>query len=149
MHVLKIATVAVASSVVLASCATTPELSPDERALIASTWYLESIIDTQEEIRLRPQLSDRHSVTFQRDGSVTMQLDCNRGNANWDADPRGGGTGDLSIGRVASTRALCPPPTYGERLAAELPQVDSYELGVEGRSLMLRSEDTIFGFVAR
>lgn len=149
MNGLKFAAVAVAGSLALSGCATTPELSPDERALIADTWYLESIIDTQEEIRLRPQLSDRHNITFQRDGSLTMQLDCNRGNADWDADPRGRGTGDLSIGRVASTRALCPPPTYGERLAAELPQVDSYELGVAGRSLMLRSEDTIFGFVAR
>ncbi|WAT16963.1 META domain-containing protein [Aurantiacibacter sp. MUD11] len=149
MHSLKIAAVATAGSMLLAGCATTPELSPDERALIANTWYLESIIDRQEEIRLRPQLGDRHNITFLRDGSISLQLDCNRGNSSWDADPRGGGTGDLSIDRVASTRALCQSPSYGERLAAELPQVDSYELGVEGRSLMLRSDDTIFGFVAR
>lgn len=147
----KIAVVAATCAITLglAGCATTPELSPDERALIANTWYLASIIDEQEEIRLRPQLGDRHTVAFQRDGSITMQLDCNRGNADWDADPRGGGMGDLSIGRVASTRALCSPPSYGERLAAELPQVDSYELGVEGRTLVLRTAETIFGFEAR
>lgn len=149
MQFMKTATVAGLGTLALAGCATTPALSPDERALIANTWYLESIIDRQEEIRLRPQLGDRHTITFQRDGSATMQLDCNRGNSSWDADPRGGGTGDLTIGRVASTRALCPSPSYGERLAADLPQVDSYELGVEGRSLTLRTEGTIFGFVAR
>lgn len=149
MNTLKAALVGIAGSAILAGCATTPDLSPDERAIIANTWYLESIIDAQEEIRLRPQLGDRHTVTFQRNGTVTMQLDCNRGTADWSADPRGGGTGDLSIGRVASTRALCPPPTYGERMAAELSRVDSYELGVEGRTLVIRSSDTIFGFEAR
>jgi hypothetical protein len=144
-----VAAAACAITLSLSGCATTPELSPDERALVASTWYLASIIDAQEEIRLRPQLSDRHSLIFERDGSLRMQLDCNRGNADWDANPRGAGMGDLSIGRVASTRALCPPPTYGERLAAELPQVDSYELGVESRTLVLRTAGTIYSFESR
>lgn len=144
-----VAAAALSVALCLSGCATTPELSPDEQALVASAWYLASIIDAQEEIRLRPQLSERHNVTFQRDGSVTMQLDCNRGNADWRANPGSGGMGGLTIGRVASTRAFCPPPSYGERLAAELPQVDSYELGVEGRTLVIRSGDTIFGFEAR
>jgi len=144
-----IAAAACAITLGLSGCATTPELSPDERALVANTWYLASIIDAQEEIRLRPQLSERHNLTFERDGSLRIQLDCNRGNADWRARPGSGGMGGLTIGRVASTRALCPPPSYGERMAAELPQVDSYELGVAGRTLMIRSGDTIFGFEAR
>lgn len=133
----------------LAGCATTPEPSPDERAIMASTWYLASITDEQEEIRLRPQMSDRHNVTFRRDGSATMQLDCNRGNADWSANPRGAGTGNFSMGRVAATRALCPDPTYGERLAAELPNAESYELGVQGRTLVIRTRNTNFLFEAR
>jgi len=124
-------------------------LSLDERALVANTWYLASVIDANEEIRLRPQMSDRHSVTFQRDRSMTIQLDCNRGTANWNSTSRGGGTGQLNIGRIASTRALCPTPSYGERMAAELPQAFGYELGVEGRTLVVRTENTILGFEAR
>ena len=145
----KIAAVTLASSLTLAGCATIPDLSPDERALAANTWYLASVTDANEEIRLRPQMGDRHNITFQRDRSMVIQLDCNRGTADWSASSGGGGTGRLNIGRVASTRALCPPPTYGERMAAELPQAYRYELGVEGRTLMIRTDDTIYGFEAR
>ncbi len=149
MQNVKMGIAATAGLLSLAGCATVPELSPDERALIADTWYLASIIDAQEEIRLRPQLGDRHTLSFRDDMSMSMQLDCNRGNADWSADPDSGGMGGLMIGRIAATRALCPPPTYGERLAAELPRALSYELGADGRTLTIRTEDTTFGFEAR
>ena len=51
-----------------------------------------SVADTQEEIRLRPQLSSRHTIDFGRDGSVAMQLDCNRGTGDWSTS--GSSSGD-------------------------------------------------------
>ena len=133
----------------LGGCATVPDLSPDERALVASTWYLDTVADAQEEIRLRPQLSDRHTMTFQRDGGMILQLDCNRGTSRWDAFEGNGGSGRLSVGQVASTRALCPSPSYGERMAAQLPQADFYQLGPDGRTLTIRTPAATFSFVAR
>jgi heat shock protein HslJ len=72
-----------------------------------------------------------------------MQLDCNRGRATYTAAPSGGG-GTLSIGPVASTRALCPQPDIGQTLAARLPDVASYTLRGGHLFLALKMDGGIF-----
>lgn len=133
----------------LAACATTPDLSPDERALVSSEWVLVSIMDDNEDVRLRPQFSERHVLNFEADGSLYIQLDCNRGNADWRAYPGSVGSGDLSIGPVASTRALCPEPSYGERLASALPGATGYRVTPGVGTLTIITQDAVFGFEAR
>ncbi|WP_338241448.1 META domain-containing protein [Aurantiacibacter hainanensis] len=132
----------------LAACATTPQLSPDEQALVANEWALVSIMDDNEDVRLRPQFSNRHTLNFDADGSLMMQLDCNRGNADWRAYPGSAGSGDLSIGPVAATRALCPDPSYGERLASALPGATGYRITPGVGSLTIITQDAVFGFEA-
>lgn len=134
------------SLALLSACATTPDLSPDEQAIVAGDWTLISVADTQEEIRLRPQLSMRHTINFARDGSVTMQLDCNRGTGDWSTSRSSSGTGRLDVSRIASTRALCPDPSYGERMAAELPQAEEYRLEAGGRTLVIYAGSSVYSF---
>ncbi len=130
----------------LSACATTPDLSPDERAIVAGNWTLMSVADTQEEVRLRPQLSMRHTINFERDGSLTMQLDCNRGTSNWSTSSGSSGSGRLEISRIAATRAFCPSPSYGERMAAELPRTEEYRLDAGARTLTIYAADTVYTF---
>ncbi|WP_162925218.1 META domain-containing protein [Aurantiacibacter odishensis] len=133
----------------LAACATTPDLSPDEGALVSSEWALVSIMDDNEDVRLRPQFSERHTLNFEADGSLYIQLDCNRGTADWRAYPGSAGSGDLNIGPVASTRALCPEPSYGERLASALPGATGYRVTPGVGTLTIITQDAVFGFEAR
>jgi heat shock protein HslJ len=67
-------------------------------------------------------------MTLNADGTANLQLDCNRGNANWSAGPAGSESGSFSFGPLAMTRAACPPGSLDERLAREAEYVRTYLL---------------------
>lgn len=79
-----------AASVVLAAaaCAASPAGRPGPFPA-GTTWQLhaiQSMDDAQGTTRIAdPQ---RFTVRFDADGRASMQLDCNRGNATWEAAPR-------------------------------------------------------------
>ncbi|MGC6401302.1 META domain-containing protein [Sphingomonas sp. FW199] len=70
---------------------------------------------------IRPAAPERYALTFQADGSLAMQLDCNRGTGQW----RTNGS-SLTIMRGATTRAMCPPGSWDMLLARDLGNVRSY-----------------------
>lgn len=83
-----------------------------------------------------------YTLEFGADGALAMQLDCNRGRATYAA----GASNALTIGPVASTRALCPQPDIGQTLAARLPDVASYTLRDGHLFLALKMDGGIFEF---
>ena len=138
-----------AATLLSAGCASVPDLSPDEMALISRDWFLVGIGSAPEEIRLRSAMSERHAINFDQDHQISLQLDCNRGTATWSISRGASGSGRLMIGPIAATRALCPTPSYGERMAAELPQATGYDLIDGGRSLTILTPADIYTFEAR
>lgn len=46
-----------------------------------TSWRLVGVEMSGTSTQLTPQLASRHRLTFEQDGRVLMQLDCNRGNA--------------------------------------------------------------------
>ena len=115
--------------------------------LEGTSWRLADVETSGTSTRLTPELSARHRLSFQDAGDLQMQLDCNRGNATWSASSPSGGDGSISIGTVASTRALCPRPTFGEELAAELPRATGYSLASDSSSLTIRTQEADYVFV--
>lgn len=74
----------------------------------------------------RPDDPTKYAITFHNDGSLSAQLDCNRGIGPWSneiVEPSGG---SLAIGPLAVTGALCPPPSIGEALASQLGDVRAF-----------------------
>jgi len=138
---------AAAGFLVLSGCATTTEKVPHE--LTRHTWNLIQIAprDAGSTILTYPQQA-RHQLLFEMDGELLLTLDCNRGNANWSADDPRDGSGSLEIGIVASTRALCPSPTFGEQLAADLPSARSFSLQSGGQSMTISTRQNDYTFVA-
>ena len=69
---------------------------------------------------------DRSSYTlrFTPDGKVQARLDCNRGMGSWTS----AGPGQLALGPLALTRAMCPPGSLHDRLAKDWGYVRSYVL---------------------
>lgn len=130
---------------VLAGCETLPDMG---HPLTGTTWQLTDIDTSGSSTRLTPALQERHTITFEDGGRVFMQLDCNRGNASWSADQPRGGTGGLTIGPVASTRALCPQPSFGDKMAADLQEAQRYTLVLEGRRLIIETGDLAYTFNA-
>nr|WP_314464933.1 META domain-containing protein [uncultured Novosphingobium sp.] len=122
--------------------APTPSASP--AVLAGTSWQLvqfQSSDDAQG--TSTPGEGRSYTLEFAADGALGMQLDCNRGRATYSAAPSGEG-GTLSIGPVASTRALCPQPDIGQTLAARLPDVASYTLRGGHLFLALKMDGGIF-----
>jgi len=58
----------------------------------------------------RPGEGTVYSMWLHGDGTVTMQLNCNRATGTWSAVPGSdAASGRFEFGPLAATRALCPP----------------------------------------
>lgn len=77
---------------------------------------------------IRPADATRYTMTFDEDGTLSMQLDCNRATGTWTATPATDSSGTIAFGPLALTDALCPEPTMGERIARDAQYVRSYQL---------------------
>ena len=134
-------------ALVLASCQShqPPKAETDQDmlpgGLTGVTWQLiefQSMDDATGVIR--PDDPSKYTMTLSDDGSVAMVLNCNNAAGSWSAEPAPGSTtnGSFEFGPLAMTRALCPPPSLDERIAADSAYVRSYFLrdGVLALSLM-------------
>lgn len=113
-------TSAAALALAVGGCMTAPPV-PAGSGLAATQWTL---IDLSEPAAapVRSVPLGTYTLSFGADGRAAFKLDCNRGTASWSAAAEGSGarTGTLTIGPVASTRAMCPDGGQGSRLASNL-----------------------------
>jgi heat shock protein HslJ len=111
------------------ACATTQHQQKPV-ALAGTSWQLvsfQSMDDSQGTTAVDD--SGKYTLTFSEDGKAALRLDCNRGIGSWESTPSAdGSSGTLKFGPLAVTRALCPPPSLGEKLARDLDYVRSYLL---------------------
>ncbi|MEQ5787350.1 META domain-containing protein [Erythrobacter sp. NFXS35] len=128
----------------LAACATTSAPHP----LTGSEWQLAAIDTSGSTTTLTPALQARHTLTFGDEGALTLQLDCNRGRASWTAGRPRDGAGAIDIGPIASTRALCPEPSFGNQMATALSEAQTYVLTMDRRELVIETGTLRFTFAA-
>lgn len=119
----------------------------ESHPLNGTTWQLVDVETAGTSTRLNAPLPSRHTLTFLSNRELQMQLDCNRGNATWSASPSNNGDGRLTISEIAATRALCPDPSFGEQLAANLPSASRYFLAADGMQLTIRTDSTMYRFI--
>jgi heat shock protein HslJ len=105
--------------------------------LTGTRWQLVEIQTTADtQGTTRPDVRSKYTIAFNAGGRVALRLDCNRGSGTYEAEPSGnGGGGSLTIGPLAVTKAYCPPPSLGERIARDLAHVRSYTIA-NGRLTM-------------
>jgi heat shock protein HslJ len=103
---------------------------PAGEALAGTSWRLVEIQSMDDAIgTVRPADPARFTMRLDADGTAHLQLDCNRANGTWSAEPASGAkSGGFTFGKLAMTRALCPPPNLDERIAAQSEYVRSYLL---------------------
>ncbi len=78
---------------------------------------------------LRPHDPSLYTMSLHSDGRVEMHLNCNRAQGNWSAKPSSDGTsGNFEFGPLASTLAICPPPTMDEHILAQAEYIRGYLL---------------------
>lgn len=127
--------------VMLAACVS----APDPHPLEGSEWQLAEIHTSGSTRTLTPALQARHTLAFGPDGALALQLDCNRGRASWAAGKPRNGAGTITIGPVASTRMLCPEPSFGNQMAS-LAEARTYVLTADARELVIETGTLRFTF---
>jgi heat shock protein HslJ len=128
---------AATAALMLGGCMTIPEASP----LAGTKWQLAAIDTSGSTTTLTPAVQRRHTITLGEGGEAQVQLDCNRGRSTWTAGKPRAGAGAISFGPVASTRMLCPKPSFGEELAKGLGEATRYTTTLDGRELVLEGPE--------
>lgn len=87
----------------------------------------------------------KYTMELKADGSVAMQLNCNRATGTWSAQPGADGTsGSFEFGPLAMTRAFCPPPSMDEQIASQSEYIRSYLLRDGNLYLSLMADGGIY-----
>lgn len=93
----------------------------------------------------RPSEGTVYSMQLHGDGTVTMQLNCNRATGTWSARPSSdGASGHFEFGPLAATGALCPPPSMDESIVAQSRYIRSYLLKDGSLYLSLMADGGIY-----
>ena len=118
------------------------------RALAGTRWRLvefQSMDDRQG--TTRPHDASLYTMQLDADGRVRMQLNCNRAQGEWSAEPAADrSSGRFRFGPLAATRALCPPPSMDETIVAQAPYVRGYLLKDGRLHLSLMADGGIFAW---
>jgi len=108
--------------------ASSPQLS--ETPLAGTEWRLVEIQSMDDAIGTKkPDDPSRYSMRLNPDGTVQMRLDCNNAMGSWSVEPGPErSSGRFEFGPLATTRAICPPPSLDGQIAAQAQHVRSYLL---------------------
>jgi heat shock protein HslJ len=95
----------------------------------------------------RPEDPSLYTLRLNADGTAHMRLNCNRANGTWSAEPSADpSNGSFQFGPLAMTRALCPPPSMDEQIAAQSEYVRGYLLKDSRLYLSLMADGGIYAW---
>lgn len=95
---------------------------PHHRAELKGTsWQLVEIRTADGQVT-RPDDPSKYTLEFASEGRLSARIDCNRGTGTWKEER----AGELTLGALATTRAMCPPGSLDDRFVRDLPRVRSY-----------------------
>lgn len=134
-----------AAALLVAACTTTTPAAPGGGDLAGTRWRLEKF-ESSDDAQGVSQPADpaKYQLEFKADGLLAMQLDCNRGTAQWTAVPSEPGRGTLSVTLGGMTRAMCPPGSWDTRIAQNMERVQSYVIQGDRLHLALKLDSGIY-----
>ena len=96
-------------------------VAPPQETLAGTSWQLVRFQGGDGKV-LAPDDRSKYTLAFNADGRVAARLDCNRGAGSW----KSAGQGQLELGPMAVTRAMCPPGSLDHEISKRLFHVRSY-----------------------
>jgi para-nitrobenzyl esterase len=129
-------------ALLLAGCAgPLPPPRPPGPSLAGTAWQLVRFKSSDDTI-VTPDDRSQYKLAFARNGSFTARIDCNRARGTWTSTA----PGQVELGPLALTRAMCPPGSLHDRMVRHLSMVRSYMI-MEGRLfLSLMADGGIYEF---
>ena len=109
--------------------------------LADTSWQLVRF-EGSDDTTLTPDDPTAYTLEFAADGSLTARIDCNRGRGTWES----AGHGQLTLGPLALTRAMCPPGSLHDQIVKQLPYIRSYVLKGGRLFLALMADGGIYEF---
>lgn len=132
------------TSLLLPSLASTVYAQPaavERPDLTGTSWRLVQF-QGGDDTTLTPDAPSKYTIAFEPEGRLTVRLDCNRGRGTWTS----AGPGQLELGPVASTRAMCPPGSLHDQIAKQWSAVRSYLVRNGHLFLSLMADGGIYEF---
>jgi heat shock protein HslJ len=114
-------------------------IAPSE--LAGSTWRLLRLTAPDGKVIL-PDSRELYSVEFDPDGKLNVVGGCNRGSGTWKATSPNG----LSIGPLATTRAMCPAESMSARYLGDFERMQSYQIVGGNLFIKLAADSGIYLF---
>ena len=135
-------TLVVLVAALLAGCAgpLPPPPSPAP-SLGGTTWQLVRFKGSDDTVVTLEDPS-QYTLAFARDGSFTARIDCNRARGTWTS----AAPGQVELGPLALTRAMCPPGSLHDRMVRHLSMVRSYIIRDGRLFLSLMADGGIYEF---
>jgi para-nitrobenzyl esterase len=121
-HLLAVACVPAASGGG-SSTPASPSAGGTPTGLAGTSWRLVRFQGGDDRV-LVPDDPSKYTFAFGADGRLAMRIDCNRGTGPWTSSA----PGQLQIGPLATTRALCPPGSLHDRILKDVEYIRSYVL---------------------
>lgn len=112
----------------ISGCAAAPPASPGPVgiSLAKTEWRLIAFESSDDTIgTTRPDAGEVYTLQLKPDGSIVMQLSCNRGGGQWKSPDYRQQQGSIELVMGFSTRAGCPPGQF-DNLAARLGDIRSF-----------------------
>ena len=89
--------------------------------LDGTSWQLVKL-QRPDDTPLVPDDKSKYTITFGRNGRVTVRVDCNRGSTTWKSTR----AGELKFGSWSRTTAKCAPGSLHDQIVTEGAAVSSY-----------------------
>jgi heat shock protein HslJ len=124
-----------------------PQIQPPMPAITGTSWTLVAFQSSDDAIgRKVPPNVDRYTIRFAEDGSLALQLDCNRALGRYTVTAQSEAGGALEIKGGAMTRAMCGPGAMDSEIARNLQHIRSYTLKGDRLFLALMADGGIYEF---
>lgn len=95
----------------------------------------------------RPNDPSLYTMKLNSDGTVNMRLNCNRANGTWSVKSSSDGkSGQFTFGPLASTRAMCPPPSMDQEIVSQAQYIRGYLLKDGRLYLSLMADGGIYAW---
>jgi heat shock protein HslJ len=119
----------------------TQGISSDGPHLGGTSWRLVKF-QGGDGLTLTPNDKAKYTIAFGTDGRLSARIDCNRGRGTW----KSSGPPQLEFGRLALTRAMCPPGSLHDHMVKHWPYVRSYVMKDGHLFLSLMADGGIYEF---
>jgi heat shock protein HslJ len=123
-----------------------PPAAKHPSALANTEWRLIEIQSMDDAVGTkRPADPSKYTMALRADGTANLKLNCNSANGKWSAEPGpDSSSGKFSLGPLAMTRMMCPPPSFDAQISTQAQYIRSFLLKGGKLHLSLMADGGIF-----